>query len=246
MKLFDGLATLVAFLLEQIHNGLSSVLPDGSGWAWGGSIVLLTITVRIILFPLFVKQIKSQRRMQEIAPKVKALQAKHKGDRETLNTELMSMTASPKVYGIARFTSAMTSPPLLWTASIAAGSTFTSVPRDTVPLRGGLVVTSTTSGGVEVRSIAGTRLSRHGRYSRPGRPRIPAPMKGVSRTTPSRSGRPGAAFSTNSRYAGSASSTRRSTVQGVAPLPPATTRGMVGRRAARWRLRASSETTRTL
>jgi YidC/Oxa1 family membrane protein insertase len=91
VKLFDGLATLVAFLLEQIHNGLSSVLPDGSGWAWGGSIVLLTITVRIILFPLFVKQIKSQRRMQEIAPKVKALQAKHKGDRETLNTELMKL-----------------------------------------------------------------------------------------------------------------------------------------------------------
>lgn len=91
MKLFDGLATAVAFLLEQIHNGLSSVLPDGSGWAWGGSIVLLTITVRVILFPLFVKQIKSQRRMQEIAPKVKELQAKHKGDRETLNVELMKL-----------------------------------------------------------------------------------------------------------------------------------------------------------
>jgi YidC/Oxa1 family membrane protein insertase len=91
VKLFDGLATAVAFLLEQIHTGLGTVLPDGSGWAWGGSIVLLTITVRVILFPLFVKQIKSQRRMQEIAPKVKELQAKHKGDRETLNTELMKL-----------------------------------------------------------------------------------------------------------------------------------------------------------
>jgi YidC/Oxa1 family membrane protein insertase len=49
------------------------------------------MTVRIVLFPLFVKQIKSQRRMQEIAPKVKALQAKHKGDRETLNVELMKL-----------------------------------------------------------------------------------------------------------------------------------------------------------
>ncbi|HUR51151.1 MAG TPA: membrane protein insertase YidC [Mycobacteriales bacterium] len=91
MKIFDGLATVVAFILEQIHNGLSSFLPDDSGWAWGLSIVFLTMTVRIVLFPLFVKQIKSQRRMQELAPKVKELQAKHKGDRETLNTELMKL-----------------------------------------------------------------------------------------------------------------------------------------------------------
>ena len=91
MKIFDSLSTAVAFILEQIHNGLSTFLPDDSGWAWGLSIVFLTMTVRIVLFPLFVKQIKSQRRMQEIAPKVKALQAKHKGDRETLNVELMKL-----------------------------------------------------------------------------------------------------------------------------------------------------------
>jgi YidC/Oxa1 family membrane protein insertase len=91
VKILDDLATVVAFVLEQIHNGLSQFLPDESGWAWGLSIVLLTVTVRIAIFPLFVKQTKSMRRMQEIAPKVKALQTKHKGDRETLNTELMKL-----------------------------------------------------------------------------------------------------------------------------------------------------------
>jgi YidC/Oxa1 family membrane protein insertase len=90
-SLLNALATAVAFLLEQIHNALSHVFAPGSGWAWGLSIVLLTVTIRILLFPLFVKQIKSQRRMQEIAPKVKALQVKHKGDRETLNTEMMKL-----------------------------------------------------------------------------------------------------------------------------------------------------------
>jgi YidC/Oxa1 family membrane protein insertase len=85
------LAPIVAAMLKGIHTGLGTFLPDGSGWAWGLSIVFLTITVRILLFPVFVKQIKSQRRMQEIAPKVKELQAKHKGDRETLNTELMKL-----------------------------------------------------------------------------------------------------------------------------------------------------------
>jgi YidC/Oxa1 family membrane protein insertase len=91
VSFLDTLATPVALVLRGIHAGLSTVLPASSGWAWGLSIVFLTITVRILLFPLFVKQIKSQRRMQELAPKIKVLQAKHKGDRETLNTELMKL-----------------------------------------------------------------------------------------------------------------------------------------------------------
>ncbi|MCW2776342.1 MAG: rane protein insertase, YidC/Oxa1 family [Frankiales bacterium] len=90
--MFSFLATPVALILKTIHSLLTSAgLPSGSGWAWGLSIVLLTMTVRLVLFPLFVKQIRSQRRMQEIAPKVKELQKLHKGDRETLNTEMMKL-----------------------------------------------------------------------------------------------------------------------------------------------------------
>jgi YidC/Oxa1 family membrane protein insertase len=87
----DFLATPVAFVLKAIHSGLSEFLIPGSGPAWGLSIVLLTVCVRLALFPLFVKQIKSQRRMQQIAPLVKELQKKHKGDRETLNVEMMKL-----------------------------------------------------------------------------------------------------------------------------------------------------------
>ena len=85
------LAAPVAFLLKTIHSVLSTFLNPASGWAWGLSIVLLTILVRLALFPLFVKQIKSQRRMQQLAPLVKELQKKHKGDRETLNAEMMKL-----------------------------------------------------------------------------------------------------------------------------------------------------------
>jgi YidC/Oxa1 family membrane protein insertase len=85
------LATPVATVLRGIHALLSTFLAPSSGPAWGLSIVLLTICVRLVLFPLFVKQIKSQRRMQELAPKIKELQTRHKGDRETLNTELMKL-----------------------------------------------------------------------------------------------------------------------------------------------------------
>jgi YidC/Oxa1 family membrane protein insertase len=85
------IATPVATVLKGIHTLLSTFLAPSSGPAWGLSIVLLTVCVRLVLFPLFVKQIKSQRRMQELAPKIKELQARHKGDRETLNTELMKL-----------------------------------------------------------------------------------------------------------------------------------------------------------
>src|SRR3954453_14697281 len=89
--LIAAIATPVATVLKGIHTLLSTFLIPGSGWAWALSIVLLTVCVRLVLFPLFVKQIKSQRRMQQLAPKIKELQTRHKGDRETLNTELMKL-----------------------------------------------------------------------------------------------------------------------------------------------------------
>ncbi len=89
--MFDILAGPVGHLLAAIHSGLSTFLTPSSGPAWALSIILLTMTVRLLLFPLFVKQIKSQRRMQELAPKIKELQKLHKGDRETLNVEMMKL-----------------------------------------------------------------------------------------------------------------------------------------------------------
>ena len=89
--MLDLLASPVGQLLALIHRGLSTFLIPSSGPAWALSIVLLTVTVRLLLFPLFVKQIKSQRRMQELAPKIKELQKLHKGDRETLNVEMMKL-----------------------------------------------------------------------------------------------------------------------------------------------------------
>jgi YidC/Oxa1 family membrane protein insertase len=87
----EALATPVGVVLRTIHALYASFLDPASGLAWGLSIITLTVVVRLVLFPLFVKQIKSQRRMQQIAPMVKDLQKKHKGDRETLNKELMAL-----------------------------------------------------------------------------------------------------------------------------------------------------------
>jgi YidC/Oxa1 family membrane protein insertase len=53
-----------------------------TGWAWAMSIVGLTVIVRVLLIPLFVKQIHSSRRMQLIQPEMQKIQKKYKGKRD--------------------------------------------------------------------------------------------------------------------------------------------------------------------
>jgi YidC/Oxa1 family membrane protein insertase len=87
----DWLYEIVAQLIVWIHSGLSLVFPKDSGWAWGGAIILLTVFFRILLFPLFVKQIHASRKMQELNPKVQALRKKYKNDKQRLNQEVMKL-----------------------------------------------------------------------------------------------------------------------------------------------------------
>ena len=86
--LYDAVGSVLAFF----HDVLTDLgLGTDSGITWGLSIVLLVVAMRLLLFPLFVKQVRSQRAMQVLQPKMKALQQKHKGDRETLNREMMAL-----------------------------------------------------------------------------------------------------------------------------------------------------------
>jgi YidC/Oxa1 family membrane protein insertase len=61
------------------------------GWTWVLSIIGLTVTIRALLIPLFVKQIKSSRNMQLLQPKIKELQKKYGHDRERLTQEQMKL-----------------------------------------------------------------------------------------------------------------------------------------------------------
>jgi YidC/Oxa1 family membrane protein insertase len=81
---------------HTVWSFLSGKTFLATNWDWILAIVFLVVTVRVILFPLFVKQIKSQRAMQAIAPQIKELQEKHKGDRETLQKEMMELYRKEK------------------------------------------------------------------------------------------------------------------------------------------------------
>ncbi|MGW5876597.1 membrane protein insertase YidC [Nocardiopsis terrae] len=90
--MLDWLYNIVGWTLVQIHAGLSFVgLNPDSGWAWGLSIVLLTVVMRLLLVPLFVKQMNTQRKMQEVQPKIMKLRERYKHDKERLQKESMKL-----------------------------------------------------------------------------------------------------------------------------------------------------------
>nr|WP_020386724.1 membrane protein insertase YidC [Kribbella catacumbae] len=81
----------VSALLVGWHWLLSQVFDPDSGWAWALSIAGLTIVIRTLLIPLFVRQIRSSRNMQLLQPKMKELQKKYGHDREKLGQEMMKL-----------------------------------------------------------------------------------------------------------------------------------------------------------
>jgi YidC/Oxa1 family membrane protein insertase len=90
--LLNPLYIAVSWVLLRWHELFSwlGMNPD-SGLNWALSIVFLVITIRILLFRFFIKQVHSQRKMQEVQPKIAALREKYKNDRQTLSQEMMKL-----------------------------------------------------------------------------------------------------------------------------------------------------------
>jgi len=82
---------VVAWLMVGFHEIFTWMgLPPEAGYTWAMSIVGLVIVIRIILIPLFVKQIHSQRRMQLIQPEMQKIQKKYKGKTDPESRQAMT------------------------------------------------------------------------------------------------------------------------------------------------------------
>lgn len=86
-------------MIDGFLNALGSLLA----WCYsitgslGLAIIMLTLIVRILLFPLTAKGQRSMIMMQRVQPEVKKLQAKYKNDRQTLNEETMKFYKENKI-----------------------------------------------------------------------------------------------------------------------------------------------------
>ena len=86
--IWSGASDLLLMILEFFY-GLTN--------SFGMAIVLLTVAVRIALYPLNQKQMTSMQQMQKIQPRLKVLQEKYANDKEKLNQETMRLYKENKV-----------------------------------------------------------------------------------------------------------------------------------------------------
>ncbi len=102
LSLWTSFKGLISAMLQPLYWAVSGIvvlfhklwLPvvgNHEGWAWTLAIISLTIFIRTLLIPLFVKQINSARNMQLVQPKMKAIQDKYGHDREKAGQEMMKL-----------------------------------------------------------------------------------------------------------------------------------------------------------
>ena len=89
--MLDWMYTAISWVMKQWHALFSTFLDPAGGITWALSIVFLVITIRVLLFRLFVKQVKSQRAMQEIQPEIQKLRKQYGSDKQGFSTAMMAL-----------------------------------------------------------------------------------------------------------------------------------------------------------
>ena len=82
------LAQPIFWLLELIHDGLGN---------WGWSIVVLTLIIKLIFFPLSAASYRSMARMRAVSPKLQALKEQHGDDRQKMSQAMMELYKKEKI-----------------------------------------------------------------------------------------------------------------------------------------------------
>ena len=99
--ILDPLYNFVSGVIVLIHKALSPIFGTDSGVTWTLSIMGLVVLIRIILIPLFVKQIKSQRALTALQPQMKEIQKRYKDDRQKQSEEMMKLYKEHKTNPLA-------------------------------------------------------------------------------------------------------------------------------------------------
>ena len=95
MGIIDTILWPIRWVIEAVLAGTHALLESwgmdpAAGATWFLSITALVLVVRAALIPVFVRQIKSQRKMLEIGPELKKIQDKYRGKKDQFSREAMS------------------------------------------------------------------------------------------------------------------------------------------------------------
>lgn len=86
--MWQAFVDLIATILEALNSGIASV---GIPYSFGFAIILFTVLIKVVTFPLNQKQMESTRATQELQPKLKELQKKYSNDKEKLSKAQMEL-----------------------------------------------------------------------------------------------------------------------------------------------------------
>lgn len=82
---------LVSAIMVAFHDFLAGAgMPAGSGWTWTLSIIGLVLVIRAALIPVFLAQVRAQRRMRLLQPDLKELQDKYRGRTDQASRQAMA------------------------------------------------------------------------------------------------------------------------------------------------------------
>lgn len=102
----DGMTSL----LNILYNFSASVgFPN-----YGVAIILLTILIKTLIYPLTYKQMASMRKTIELQPKIKTIQAKHKDDKEKANAAVMELYKEHKINPMGGCLPIVVQLPIFW------------------------------------------------------------------------------------------------------------------------------------
>jgi YidC/Oxa1 family membrane protein insertase len=129
-QIFDTL------LVHPIINALLAIFHVleniGIPYALGFSIIILTILIRVILYPFTAQQLKASKKMQDLAPHLSKLKEKHKGNAQRLQQETMALYKEHGINPAAGCLPVLIQLPVIW----AIYSVFTQVvgykPEETI------------------------------------------------------------------------------------------------------------------
>jgi len=100
--MFDWLYTGISWVLLRWHDFWALVLGNahswgGTDWDWLASIVSLVFTARLFVLPLYIKQLRAQRAMKALKPRLQSLQRQYGHDRNSLREQMMRLYQVEKV-----------------------------------------------------------------------------------------------------------------------------------------------------
>lgn len=82
------LAWLFSFVIDLIYNGVAALTTTNS---MGITIILFTLIIRVLIFPLSLRQQRSTRKMQRLQPKIQKIQEKYKDNKDPESARRMNM-----------------------------------------------------------------------------------------------------------------------------------------------------------